>query len=112
VAVSTDGGSSPAWNPNGRELFYVEGGRERDRLMVVSMAAPARPGRPGALFSFSRADLSLGGGVLTPYAVAPDGLRFYAVSQPKRAAAPVTQINLILNWFEELKAAASSAPVR
>jgi hypothetical protein len=45
----------------------------------------------------------LGAGVLTPYAVAPDGRRFYAVRQTTRASAPVTEIRVVLNWFEELR---------
>ncbi len=37
--------------------------------------------------------------------VAPDGQRFYAVERVKPPPAPpVTHINLIQNWFEELKA--------
>ncbi|MGE5360892.1 MAG: hypothetical protein ACM3NQ_17890 [Bacteroidales bacterium] len=37
--------------------------------------------------------------------VAPDGQRFY-VAQPVVAAPPppVTHINVVINWFEELKA--------
>ena len=37
--------------------------------------------------------------------VAPDGQRFYAVQhQAAPPPAPVTHVNLILNWFEELRA--------
>ena len=110
VTVSTNGGSSPAWNPGGRELFYVEEGTGLDRMMVVDIRSPARPGKPAALFSFSRSELVLGAAVLTPYAVAPDGQRFYAVRQPRRSPTPVTDVAIVLNWFEELKARA--APVR
>ncbi len=48
--------------------------------------------------------LFLGTVVLTPYAVAPDGQRFYAVRQLPRTAKPVTEIHVVLNWFEELTA--------
>jgi dipeptidyl aminopeptidase/acylaminoacyl peptidase len=109
ITVSTSGGSSPAWNPNGRELFYIEPGQEQDRMMAVSLAAPGRPNRATALFSFARGGLLLGAAVLTPYAVAQDGQRFYAVRRLRRTSTPVTQVNLILNWFEELKA---KAPAR
>jgi len=38
------------------------------------------------------------------YDVAPDGQRFYVVQTPTLPPPPVvTQINLVLNWFEELK---------
>jgi hypothetical protein len=71
-------------------------------------AVPQASGRPAELFSFTRDELFLGASVLTPYAVAPDGQRFYAVKQPPRKARPVADINTVLNWFEELK---SQAPV-
>jgi hypothetical protein len=39
------------------------------------------------------------------YDVAPDGQRFYVMQQRTLPPPPpVTHINLILNWFEELKA--------
>jgi serine/threonine protein kinase len=108
VTVSTKGGSSPAWNPRGRELFYLEPGAKGDRMMAVDVTSPARPGRPVALFSFAQSEFVLGGGVLTPYAVAPDGRRFYAVRQPQRSPKPVTEVTIVLNWFEELKVKAAS----
>ena len=47
--------------------------------------------------------------ICTLYDVAPDGQRFFATSRlPAPRVAPVTHINLILNWFEELKARAPS----
>ena len=103
VMVSTSGGSSPAWNPNGRELFYIESGQDQDRLMAVTVSAPARPERPASLFSFARGSLFQGTTLLTPYAVAPDGRRFYAVRNVPRRPTPVTEIHVTLNWFEELK---------
>ena len=36
------------------------------------------------------------------YDVSPDGQRFLMIKQSEEAAAP-TQINVVLNWFEELK---------
>jgi hypothetical protein len=103
ILVSTNGGSSPAWNPNGRELFYVEPGVEADRMMAVRFDAAGRAGAPEALFPIPHGELLLGPAVLTPYAVAQDGQRFYAVRHPRRAAAPATEISLVLNWFDDLR---------
>jgi eukaryotic-like serine/threonine-protein kinase len=100
--VSTHGGNSPGWNPNGRELFYIEPGAQ-DRMMVVGVPPAGQLGKPNALFSFAQGELFLGTIVLTPYAVARDGQHFYAVRQPPQTSVPVTHINFILNWFEELK---------
>jgi hypothetical protein len=101
--VSTGGGSSPAWNPNGRELFYVESAEGLDRMMTVDLAVPGRPGRPRPLFALPPGRLFLGLGVLTPYAVAPGGQRFYAVRQPAPLRAPVREIRLVLGWFDEIQ---------
>jgi hypothetical protein len=39
--------------------------------------------------------------------VSPDGQRFFVSrSLPSPATPPVTHVNLVLNWFEELKAKA------
>jgi serine/threonine-protein kinase len=104
IQLSTNGGSAAAWNPNGRELFYLEAGREQDRMMAVSLPASGHPGRPEALFSFPRGDLFFGTTVLTPYAVALDGQHFYAIKKVPRESTPVTYLNVVFNWFEELKA--------
>jgi hypothetical protein len=103
IMASTNGGSSPAWNPDGRELFYVEPGPQGDRMMAVGFDAAARPGTPVPLFVVPRGELLLGPALLTPYAVAPDGQRFYAVKHPVRTSAPVSEVQLVLNWFEDLR---------
>ncbi len=39
------------------------------------------------------------------FAVSPDGARFYATkAMPRPPTPPVTQVQLVLNWTEELKA--------
>jgi serine/threonine-protein kinase len=112
--VSVEGGWSPAWAPNGRELFFVslpdpQGNR---RMMAVEFApgAPPRIGRPHALFTFAPRDLRLACTPVRCYDVAADGGRFF-VTQTQTPPPPpvVTHINIILNWFEELKA---KAPVK
>ena len=109
IMVSTDGGSSPAWHPNGRELFYLEPAAVQDRMMAVTLDARGRPGSPAALFSYARDGLFLGTTVLTPYAVAPHGQSFYAVRHVPRTATPVTELQVVFNWFEALKAQAPAA---
>jgi eukaryotic-like serine/threonine-protein kinase len=101
--VSLDGGSAPAWDPGGHELFYLEPGAEKDRMMAVNIASPARPGKPAPLFSYERGGLFLGTSVFTPYAVAPGAKKFYAINQRPRQLAAVTQVHVVLNWFEELR---------
>jgi eukaryotic-like serine/threonine-protein kinase len=87
--VSTEGGLRPKWARNGRELFF----RNANFLMAVpvSLEPVFTPGTPRPLFE----------GVYGPaYDVAPDG-RFLMI----RGATPenVTQLNVVLNWFEDVK---------
>src|ERR1700676_3906504 len=46
--ISTEGGTEPVWNPNGRELFYRSGAK----MMVVDIATQPNfvPGKPRMLF--------------------------------------------------------------
>jgi eukaryotic-like serine/threonine-protein kinase len=96
--ISTEGGTEPVWNPNGRELFYRSG----DKMMAVEIAT-----QPGFTAGKARA-LFEGPYVPTPltapnYDVSPDGQRFLMLKpSPSTEVAP-TQINVVLNWFEELK---------
>jgi Tol biopolymer transport system component len=107
--VSLEGGESPAWHPNGREVFFVTptdpAGKQRMLVVDFIPGSPPRIGRPRELFEFSNRDLILACTPLPCYSVAPDGERFYAMQWRTPAILPaVTHINLVLNWFEELKA--------
>jgi hypothetical protein len=107
--VSIEGGDSPAWNPNGREIFFLSapdpaGGR---RMMAVAFSPgpPLTLGLPRELFSYDQKTLAMRCEPMRCYDVAPDGQRFYAVQYGQPAPVPlVTRINLFQNWFEELKA--------
>jgi hypothetical protein len=64
-----------------------------------------RPGQPRLLFPFDPRVLGFSCTPLRCCDVAPDGQRFYAVESRTSLSPPVvTHINLIQNWFEELKA--------
>ncbi len=86
------------WNPNGRELFYRSG----DKMIAVEITTQPgfSAGKPKVLFE--------GPYVPTPstfpnYDVSPDGQRFLMFKPSEQAQAAPTQINVVLNWFEELK---------
>jgi Tol biopolymer transport system component len=96
--VSTEGGTEPVWNRNGRELFYRQG----NKMMAVELTTQPSfsPGKPKMLFEAPY--------VPTPatfpnYDVSPDGQRFLMLKPSESAEAAPTQINVVLNWFEELK---------
>jgi len=99
--ISTEGGREPMWSRNGLELFYRNG----EKMMAVDVSAgPGSAGKPTLLFE-GPYDLKIGSGV-TNYDVTPDGQGFVMIRAPERPAessGPPQQINVVLNWFEELK---------
>jgi Tol biopolymer transport system component len=109
--VSIDGGSSPAWHPSGRALFFLAQTDPRDparrRMMIVDVDLRGGPrlGTPRQLFEFRTADLGFACTPVRCYDVARDGQRFFVTQLiPPAPTPPVTHITLIQNWVEELKA--------
>ncbi len=97
IPISTGGGSEPVWARDGRELFYRSG----DKMMVVSitMEPSFTASKPEILFE-GQYKLSAPG--YPWYDVSPDGQRFVMIKASGVRSAP-TYVNVILNWFEELK---------
>ena len=103
--VSTNGGTSPIWSRDGRQLFYW--GEDR---FVISVAVETKPtfslGTPKALFRSTYVGTGVSSG--TPWDISPDGKRFLMMKEPsaqgQATAAPAPRkISVVLNWFEELK---------
>ncbi len=106
--VSTDGGMSPIWRADGRELFYARqrvGTPPQETLDVQMMAVgvttqPALTfGKPGALFEgpYQMNQPARG------YDVTADGQRFLLIQARERPPDVITQMIVVQNWFEELK---------
>lgn len=94
TTVSTNGGNDPLWSPDGREMFYFEG---KNFMSVEIRTKPAfDAGPPKKLFEGKFAS-----GFNRNYDITPDGQRFImsAYTQPDKPM----QINIVLNWFDELK---------
>ena len=105
--ISTDGGREPLWARNG-ELFYRNGNRVmavETKTQPVAQSAPSSgqprfsAGAPQLLFE---GPYDWGGPGTANYTVAPDGQRLVMVKAAGQEAA-AAQINVVLNWFEELK---------
>jgi hypothetical protein len=94
IQVSADGAVEPVWAASGRELFYRNG----DQMLAVSIAsAPGfTVGKPQLLFSAPFIHSAS-----PAYAVTRDGQHFLMVKA--KETPPVRQINIVVNWFEELK---------
>ena len=92
--VSTQGGSQPLWNRNGRELSY----RNAHKMMVVDVTTS--PGlvlsQPRQLFEQRYAFLTT---TIPNYDISADGQRFVMVKDESGSG----RLNVILNWHEELR---------
>jgi eukaryotic-like serine/threonine-protein kinase len=96
--ISTEGGGEPVWNRNGQELFYRSG----DNMMAVEIATQPgfAAGTPRMLFEGRYEPPPV---PTSNYDVSPDGQSFLMLKASEQAQAAPTQINVVLNWFEELK---------
>jgi Tol biopolymer transport system component len=91
-----EGGGQPVWSPDGTELFYRSG----EKMMVVTVETEPtfRSGRPEVLFEGRYVSTRFLAGYQY-YDISPEGQRFLMI----KAVGQSAQINVILNWFEELK---------
>jgi Tol biopolymer transport system component len=89
--ISVNGGTSPSWRKDGKELFYLE----NDTLVAVSVATTPdfSIGATRRLFTNS----SLGNG----YGASTDGQRFLLV-EPTQPVPP-TVFRVVENWFAEFR---------
>ena len=102
--VSTDGGREPAWSPDGREIFYRSGAD----VMAVSVHTTPNFGSdpPRRLFEDRFVPSP---NTFTGYSLSRDGKRFL-FAQRLQADPPPTQLNVVVNWFTELRRAAAARP--
>jgi WD40 repeat protein len=103
--VSVDGGTSSAWSKDGRELIYRQF-RSQDAVNTRMMAVPIsitdefrQLGPPRELFSGDYVSST----PLDSWDLGPDGRFIMEKYVPRPDAPPITRINVVLNWFEELK---------
>lgn len=96
--VSSQGGYTPLWARNGKQLFYLWG----DQVWAVDVRTDSgfSTGKPRLLFE--RAGYWQGAPI-RGYDLSRDGQRFLMVKKEQRKPQPVTEMILVQNWFEELK---------
>jgi Tol biopolymer transport system component len=88
--ISTDGGTVPRWRRDGKELFYISGGK----LMAVEVKASESSfelGAPRLLFEKSG---------ISNYDVSKDGQQFLIAVPVESSPEPIT---VVLNWTADLK---------
>ena len=93
--VSSGGGREPRWSAGSNEIFFWRG----DSLMVsqASTVESFSYETPRPLWVHSQANESL----QNMYDVTANGQRF--LMPEENPGAPATEIQVVLNWFEELK---------
>ncbi|MBI3189324.1 MAG: serine/threonine-protein kinase [Ignavibacteriales bacterium] len=91
--VSSGGGIGPLWSRNGEELFYVNG----TSLMSVDVSL-----KPTFDFSTPKKLCEIPSSTLGPWDVSSDGKRFMMVVAPAQQTT-TTKVNIVLEWFDELK---------
>jgi len=96
--ISRGGGASPVWGPNGRELFFRSPNGEAMMVVGFNPEPTFTPGSPVVLFTGEYTT----SGAVTNYDISPDGQRFLMIKEADEEEWQ-GQINVITNWFEELK---------
>ena len=103
VIISTGGGEEVVWGPNGSELFYRNG--VQVMVVKVNTAQTFAADVPVPLFVAPYALDNAGGGAggNPNYDVSPDGEFIFVEQDSPSGVEGVSQINVVLNWAEELK---------
>jgi serine/threonine protein kinase/Tol biopolymer transport system component len=100
VQVSSNGGMSPRWRNDGRELYFINGGSELVAVPVVT-GDRFEVGAPATLFPtmFPFPGPSIAN---LPYVPSPDGKRFL-FSMPVEAPAQATPLVVMTSWTAGLQ---------
>jgi serine/threonine protein kinase len=91
--VSSRGGFLVGWSRSGRELFYVSGAS----LMAVDVSL-----QPSFDFSTPRKLCDVPSSTSGPRDISSDGQKFLLIASPTQQIT-ATRVNVVLEWFEELK---------
>ncbi len=97
--VSVEPGASPVWGSDGRELFYREAGNHKIWVVDVATESDFAAGKPRVLFEYEK---SIQGTESRAYDITRDS-EFLLIKRIEPEPIPVTRINVVLNWFEDLK---------
>jgi len=100
IQVSSRGGLGPLWARDGRTLYYVKpSGTEAMLIEVPMQTTPVlRASTPRALMHFPY----IVSGPARSHDLASDGQRFVVTTFDQPDRAPVTALNVIVNWLERL----------
>ena len=103
--ISTTGGDTPLWSPDGGELFYMSG----DAVVAIPVNTEDQSfqilGNPKVLFRGPYACLTKNVSDAISWDISPDGKRFLMIKEadPPASDAVSRKIIFVTNWFKELK---------
>jgi eukaryotic-like serine/threonine-protein kinase len=92
--ISLGGGTSPAWSPNGKSLYYIS----PSGLLSVNITPGGTPtGQPTVVYDkpFGQSDP-----IAREYAIAPDGRP--VIIEPSERRPKVSHLQVITNWYRLL----------
>jgi serine/threonine-protein kinase len=107
VPVSSQGGQSPRWSRDGRELLYWDPVKDQVMAVEVQTASDFRAAQPRPLFTLHSPGPG-SQGLYRGWDVSRDGNRFLVVSAPD-ASETGASMQAVVNWFEELRRMAPPA---
>ena len=97
--ISRDGGIEPLWGPSGRELFFRN--EDGNKMMSVDILSETSFAASSPKLLFEGIYERSGEGARAFYSITPNEERFLMIQQlPTELGG---RINVVLNWFEELK---------
>jgi serine/threonine-protein kinase len=94
--ISFDSGDEPIWDPSGKTLYYRSGNTMK--AVAIEVETSFSLGEPNDLFT----EFVERNSMVRNYDFDPVNRRFIMVKPLQEESTP-TQINVVLNWFEELK---------
>ena len=101
--ISTEGGRTPLWSPDGKQLYYYANSSQRLVAVDVQTQPTFGAGKPVAL----PIEALFLNAVARNYDITPNGKQFVVITPAGASAdsnpSSAQQINVVLNWFEELK---------
>ena len=105
--VSTDGGRSPMWSPDGAWVYYRRAETAEVMRVAVKREPPTEPdgvevvkfGIPEPVFDMEALGLRPSAG----WSPTPDNKRFLALAKPEDEESDPAHYSIISNWFEEFR---------